>query len=198
MRLTDRLAATQHHLAYVLERITTGRADQPTTLTRLEHALERCEQWTRTTTPSTGPARGGTTTIRETEERRADHHLHQDATLALTRIPELARTIHRATRELERLVRWAAETRATEQPDTTPIPGCSSCARLGHFNPIRIAAWGLCDLCYRYALANMHTRGAEAIERTDWPPTRYIDIAARQSPQAAGRWLARQTNRHAS
>lgn len=129
---------------------------------------------------------------------------------------ELRRILTTVRKELGRAASIAVRAVETIHPDKLPkeaehstaIPACASCARTsgngpkrigGHFAPVRddVAGHGLCDWCYRHALALAKERGLEQITPDCWPPIKACDLYHAQSPRAAGLHLAKEAERRA-
>lgn len=133
--------------------------------------------------------------------RQATRDLH-DLRRALTAIRKLTQLVDRITIRAVETIHPDKLPKASDQ--TSAIPGCKSCARTrgtgarrigGHFAPVRddVAGHGLCDWCYRHALAVARERGLEQITTDCWPPLEACDLYHRQSARAAGLYLAKRT-----
>lgn len=172
-------------LRRILQPMPVGTSDRPRTMLRIDLAIERMRAWHNE--PSVSLARrarrGGTKAMLEQSEAEEDYTVSR-------------RTEYDAA-ALNRLLTSVAAicARYTIPIDTQGLPkgppGCRSCARTrllgdvtlpGYWNPIatRYAGRRLCNWC-----------GEQYTATGKLPPLEAVDIYHRQSPQAAGRWLAK-------
>lgn len=162
-----------------LARVQNGTADRPRKVALVDLAAEHAEAWIAENLPKHG-TRGGSSNPTDLEEAQEQRRVHALALIASTKLPELVQRLERDAEQLCNLV-----TRCTAIVDHSQLddaPGCLSCARVGHFNPVYEKAPGknLCRWCYDY-------HRAEAV----LPPAEAVDIYHRQTPRAAHEWLAR-------
>jgi hypothetical protein len=199
VRARERAARARDDLERVLSSVTVGTSERNWRMPRLELAQRNLDSWQAANPPPYDRgAVGGSSSPAEVDDRREEAALRAQLSRDATRIPELVYEIERLTRDLYALVARYTE---TVHPDRLPkqvIPGCESCARTtkhrgrtlgGHFAP----TWDrttqpLCRFCYGFARDSAQ---GQPITSSHWPPLEAVDLYHRQSPQAAGRYLAR-------
>ena len=185
---TDHLTRAGELIDEVLHSTVTGTRDRPRPTTLVDLALTHAEDWLSLRMP-TEDSRGGSSHPTQIEDQLEDRRLAHQVAADITRLPELCSQIERHALELYRMViRLTQVVDHTKLPTNTGIPGCASCARRngihpGHFAPVydKAPEVGLCRWCYDYDLEHGH-----------WPPAIACDLYHRQSPRAAGVWLAKQ------
>lgn len=204
------LSRAHTDLEVVLAKVDRGTAERTRRIARVDLALEHATEWIKATDPGRRAGqRGGSSTAAELADRTEDRRVHSQALRDHDRLDELVETLETAARELKANVNTiedsARELEALVRRNVEPIdhgklptetPGCVSCARAGHFAPVRDDAkrWRLCDWCYRYALAARREKGvAAALSRAHWPPEKAVDVYHRRGAQAAGRHLAQES-----
>lgn len=196
----DRLARAHTDLDQILKHVETGTSDHRRHVRRVDLTKSHLDDWASTRPPANTGPRGGTTTIREAEDRDEEQRLARQILNDRDRLDELARRIENDARDLAVIVaRYASTIDLGKLPRDHDVPGCKSCARttlrngvtIGrHFAPIRpdVPGHGLCDWCYRYALARAE---GHPITSEHYPPIEACDLFHTQSPRAAGLWLAK-------
>lgn len=167
-------------------------------------------------------SRGGSSSPIEEEDRSEAGRLTRQAIADNDALPQTVRALKNATTAalaipalLDELIRlWKRNTAVIDHSKLPrEIPGCASCGRSGNFSPIvehKIAAkvrgtaaadraleQRLCRWCWDHSVAHAEADGRDATEigERDRPPKEACDIMHRQSPRAAGRWLAERERR---
>jgi hypothetical protein len=199
----DALYRALRDITILLEPVEVGPPDRRRWVKRVDLAVHNARANIAESLSSGDGERGGTTSVTEAEDRAEEQRVHNQA------IQDLP-LLERKPEELAHLASslFAAGRRQTEtlHPSKLPgdgaIPQCASCKRDrwdktaqskigGHFAPLRedVKRHGLCDWCYRHALASANERG-RSITRDDWPPVEACHKRHTVSARAAHRWLA--------
>ena len=156
----------------------------------LEVALERAEAWAHDQLPVEGE-RGSTSTPMSREEAEERRRVQRLALKAVERIPAISAQMVTLADELYGYVqRLSAVVDHTKLP-APPAEGCQSCARTEQRGQVRIGGFfapvyakavtaGLCRWCWSHNAAE-----------GEWPPLDAVELYHRQSPRAAGLYLAK-------
>lgn len=188
----DSLSRSLRDLEQMVPMIAVGTADRVRYMRKIDLALQRALSWAHSDLPLTG-IRGGSSDPMSKAERDEESRLKQLAAEFAREAPDLIRDIEKKTEALYRkfvkLIAVIDQSKLPSEEDT--IPGCKSCARTegsderkigGHFTGVydKAKSSGLCRWC-------LDVRTATG----SLPPVRAVEIYHRQSPRAAGLWMAR-------
>ncbi len=170
-------------LGRVVAKTTAGTTDNPRPTTRVDLALDRAEDRAGGHLPREG-TNGGSSSPREADERKERELVCRQAEIDHIQIGVLVHAINRAADVLERIVNRQAETVHESKLPMDVLPGCDSCARYGHFEKVdeRRPGIHLCRWCREFQLSYGQL-----------PPKEAVELRHRESANAAGRWIARQT-----
>lgn len=172
-------------LRRILEPIPTGTRERPRKMVRIELAIERIRIWhsEQAVNLADDAQRGGTRAMEEVSEGEEDYSVSKRAEYDAAALARLLASLA------------AICARYTVPINTDGLPkgpaGCKSCARSrkvgdvtlpGFWNPIadRYQNRRLCNWCGEYFVAN-----------DKLPPLEAVEVYHRQTPAAAGRWLAK-------
>lgn len=166
--------------------VTVGTQDRPRTVRRIDLAFERIAAWHADTAVNLArsPRRGGTRAVVEQDEHEADYTLSKRAEYDAAQLARLLAGVAAIC------ARYTIPIN-TDGMSLDPPPGCRSCARNrklgdttlpGFWNPIdqRYQNRRLCRWC-----------GDHHASTGRIPPLEAVEIYHRQTPAAAGRWLAK-------